>query len=112
MTGEDKNELYVSVGNSSRYNKGKMEDDYPVPNEKRSSNLIGFGTCDLRNQSKDVAGATQRADSIWLGREKTFTGYPLHVEYSLTAGRGRYMLEALKIMQKIGTEYMIEHGMK
>ena len=36
-------------------------------------------------------------------------GYPLHVEYFLTE-RGTKMLEAIKIMQDIGIEYMIEHG--
>ncbi len=36
-------------------------------------------------------------------------GYPLHVEYFLTR-RGIKVLEAVKIMQNIGIEYMIEHG--
>ena len=36
-------------------------------------------------------------------------GYPLHVEYFLTR-RGIKMIEAVKIMQSIGVEYMIEHG--
>lgn len=36
-------------------------------------------------------------------------GYPLHVEYFLTK-RGVKMLDAVKIMQNIGIEYMIEHG--
>lgn len=37
-------------------------------------------------------------------------GYPLHVEYYLTA-RGLKTLEAIKIMQQIGIEYMVEHDM-
>lgn len=36
-------------------------------------------------------------------------GYPLHVEYFLT-NRGEMMLDAIKIMQNIGIDYMIEHG--
>ena len=38
-----------------------------------------------------------------------YEGYPLHVEYSLTA-RGTKLLEAVLIMQDIGVAYMIEHG--
>ncbi|WP_431786009.1 winged helix-turn-helix transcriptional regulator [Paenibacillus lactis] len=36
-------------------------------------------------------------------------GYPLHVEYYLTA-RGRRLLDAVLIMQEIGIEYMVELG--
>lgn len=46
-----------------------------------------------------------------LVEKKKFIGYPLHVEYSLTTRRGVYMIEALKIMQKIGVDYMLEYGM-
>ena len=42
-----------------------------------------------------------------LVEKKKFEGYPLHVEYSLTEGRGKKMLEALHIMQEIGVEYML-----
>ena len=38
------------------------------------------------------------------------SGYPLKVEYFLTK-RGEKMLSAIKIMQEIGIEYMIEHDM-
>lgn len=38
-----------------------------------------------------------------------FEGYPLRVEYFLT-NRGTKLLEAVKIMQEIGIEYMIENG--
>jgi DNA-binding HxlR family transcriptional regulator len=43
--------------------------------------------------------------------KKSFEGYPLHVEYSLTEPAGRKMLEAVRIMQDIGVHYMAEHGM-
>lgn len=39
----------------------------------------------------------------------TSEGYPLHVEYFLTE-RGMKLLEAVKIMQNIGIDYMIENG--
>ncbi len=42
--------------------------------------------------------------------KKTFSGYPLKVEYYLT-DRGNKMLSAIYIMQEIGIEYMVEHGM-
>ena len=47
-----------------------------------------------------------------LVEKKTFQGYPLHVEYSLTENRGRKMVEAIKIMQMIGIDYMLENGME
>lgn len=47
-----------------------------------------------------------------LVEKKTFQGYPLHVEYSLTENRGRRMIEAIKIMQMIGIDYMLENGME
>lgn len=36
-------------------------------------------------------------------------GYPLHVEYYLTE-RGMKLLQAVRIMQEIGIEYMEEHS--
>lgn len=45
-------------------------------------------------------------------QKKKFEGYPLHVEYSLTEGRGGKILEAISIMQLVGIEYMIENGMQ
>ena len=44
-----------------------------------------------------------------LIQKKKYEGYPLHVEYYLT-DRGKQLLEAVLIMQKIGTAYMTEHG--
>ena len=45
-------------------------------------------------------------------KKKKFEGYPLHVEYSLTKKRGQHILKALKILQEIGVDYMLEHGME
>lgn len=47
-----------------------------------------------------------------LVKKKKFEGYPLHVEYSLTEKRGQHILKALKILQEIGVDYMLEHGME
>lgn len=38
-------------------------------------------------------------------------GYPLHVEYDLT-DRGFQLLDAVRIMQNIGIDYMLEHGQR
>ena len=45
-------------------------------------------------------------------KKTTFEGYPLHVEYSLTADMGEEILEALKIMQHIGIDYLKRNGME
>jgi DNA-binding HxlR family transcriptional regulator len=42
--------------------------------------------------------------------KKTYPGFPLKVEYSLTL-RGQKMLSAVSIMQEVGIDYMVEHGM-
>ncbi len=47
-----------------------------------------------------------------LVQKEKIGGYPLHVAYSLTEKRGRYMIEAIRIMQEIGIDYMLENGME
>ena len=42
--------------------------------------------------------------------KKMYDGYPLKVEYFLTR-QGEKMLSAIKIMQEIGIDYMVGHGM-
>ena len=49
--------------------------------------------------------------SFGLVEKKTFEGYPLRVEYSISERRGRKMIEAIDIMQMIGVDYMLEKGM-
>ena len=44
--------------------------------------------------------------------KKSYEGYPLHVEYSLTDGMGMEILEALRIMQHIGIDYLKANGME
>lgn len=78
----------------------------------------------LRNGSKtftalehEIGGISQKMLLQQLKELREFSlldkistqGYPLHVEYFLTE-RGKKFLEAVEIMQKIGIEYMIEHG--
>lgn len=42
--------------------------------------------------------------------KKTYEGYPLKVEYFLTK-QGQKILSAIKIMQEVGIDYMVEHNM-
>lgn len=48
--------------------------------------------------------------SFGIISKQTFDGYPLKVEYCLT-DRGRELLQAITIMQKVGIELMLEYGM-
>jgi DNA-binding HxlR family transcriptional regulator len=45
-------------------------------------------------------------------QKKSFNGYPLHVEYSLTPDKGQRILEALGILQQLGIDFMRENGME
>ncbi|GAB6168083.1 helix-turn-helix domain-containing protein [Clostridium carnis] len=71
----------------------------------------------LSKLRKDINGITEKMllqhlkDLIKysLVEKKEYEGYPLKVEYSLTS-RGKEVLSALEIFQKIGIEYMIEDG--
>ncbi|MDE7353672.1 MAG: winged helix-turn-helix transcriptional regulator [Acetatifactor sp.] len=44
--------------------------------------------------------------------KKSFEGYPLRVEYSLTNEMGMKILEVLRIMQHIGIDYLKANGME
>ena len=76
------------------------------------------GKCSFSELRHSIAGITQKMlleqlhelKSFGLINKKTYDGYPLKVEYFLTK-RGGKMLSAIKIMQEIGIEYMIEHDM-
>ena len=68
----------------------------------------------------DIDGITQKMlleqlkELIDFGfvQKKSFEGYPLHVEYSLTSDMGERILEALRIMQHIGIDYLKANGME
>ncbi len=45
-----------------------------------------------------------------LVAKQSFDGYPLKVEYFLTEKYGNKMMDALRILQEIGIDYMLDHG--
>ena len=81
---------------------------------------LRLGATSLAKLERDIDGITQKMLLEQLKElmdygfveKKTFEGYPLRVEYSLTKGQGYEMLQALKIMQHIGIEYLKEQGME
>ena len=108
----------------------KIRDDYTCPLEIVHDIIKGKWKTILLYQMKDgpkglaelereIEGINQKMlleqlrELIQFGlvEKKTFKGYPLHVEYSITNGRGQKMMEAITIMQLIGVDYMLEKGM-
>ena len=81
---------------------------------------LRLGPTSLAKLEKDIDGITQKMllehlkELIDYGfvEKKSFTGYPLHVEYSLTEKQGCELLKALKILQQIGIDYLIGQGMR
>lgn len=81
---------------------------------------LRLGSTSLSQLEKDIEDITQKMLLEHLKElmdygfveKKSFEGYPLHVEYSLTEGLGYELLEALKIMQHIGIEYLKAQGME
>lgn len=77
------------------------------------------GGASLSELQREIAGISQKMlleqlkelQAFGFVKKHSFEGYPLHVEYSLTEKRGLQMLGAIRIMQKIGTDYMAEHGL-
>lgn len=109
----------------------KIRDDYTCPLEivhdivkGKWKTIILFqmqdGAKGLSELEREIEGINQKMlleqlrELIQFGlvEKKTFEGYPLRVEYSLTNGRGQKMLEAINIMQMIGIDYMLENGME
>lgn len=78
---------------------------------------LRLGATSLAKLERDIEGITQKMlleqlkELIEFGfvEKKEYEGYPLHVEYSLTEDMGRQILEALRIMQQIGIDYLMEH---
>lgn len=81
---------------------------------------LRLGPTSLAKLEKDIDGITQKMlleqlkELMEYGfvEKETFAGYPLHVEYSLTDQMGQQILDALKIMQGIGIEYLKANGME
>ncbi|MDY5051983.1 MAG: helix-turn-helix domain-containing protein [Candidatus Mucispirillum faecigallinarum] len=82
--------------------------------------LLRKGSYSLAALEKEIDGINQKMlleqlkelQEYGFVDKKTYSGYPLRVEYFLTENHGRRLLQALEVMQKIGIEYMIEHGRK
>ncbi|MCR5544711.1 MAG: helix-turn-helix transcriptional regulator [Eubacterium sp.] len=108
----------------------KIRDDYTCPLEIVHDIIKGKwktiilyqlkdGPKGLAELEREIAGITQKMlleqlkELIEFGlvEKKSFEGYPLRVEYSITPRRGRKMIEAITIMQKVGVDYMLEKGM-
>lgn len=65
-------------------------------------NIVGISEKMLIEQLKEL----QEFDII---AKIQYDGYPLKVEYFLTE-RGKELMEAIKILQKIGVEIMLDNG--
>lgn len=109
----------------------KLRDEYTCPLELIHDMIKGkwkpiilwrlrLGATSLSKLENDIDGITQKMLLEHLKElvdygfvdKKTFAGYPLHVEYFLTEDMGNQILEALRIMQHIGIEYLKKNGME
>jgi DNA-binding HxlR family transcriptional regulator len=76
------------------------------------------GSCSFSGLLHSIEGISQKMlleqlkelKQFGLVGKKSYAGYPLKVEYFLT-DMGLKMLSAIEIMQGIGIEYMVKHGM-
>ncbi len=108
----------------------KIREDYTCPLEivhdiikgKWKSIIIfqlQYGPTSLSKLEHAIAGINQKMLLLQLRElqdfgivaKNTYEGYPLRVEYYLTEGRGLKILSAILILQRIGVEYLVEHGM-
>ena len=109
----------------------KIRDDYTCPLEIVHDIIKGKWKTIILYQMKDgpiglaelersIEGITQKMlleqlkelMEFGLVEKKSYDGYPLKVEYSITERRGRKMIEAVDIMQMVGVDYMLENGME
>ena len=108
----------------------KIRDDYTCPLEIVHDIIKGKwktiilyqlkdGPKGLAELEREIEGINQKMlleqlrELILFGlvEKKSYDGYPLRVEYSVTEKRGQKMIEAITIMQMIGVDYMLEKGM-
>ena len=81
---------------------------------------LRLGKTTLAQLERDIEGITQKMllehlkELIAFGfvDKEVSDGYPLKTEYMLTHPQGEQILAALKIMQEIGIDYMMRHGME
>lgn len=109
----------------------KLREQYTCPLELTHDMLKGkwkpiilwrlrLGATSLSQLERDINGITQKMlleqlkelIEYELVEKKVFDGYPLRVEYFLTAERGTRILDALVIMQQLGIEFMLANGME
>lgn len=107
----------------------KIRDDYTCPLELvhdiirgKWKTIIIFqlrkGACSFSDLLHTIEGISEKMlleqlrelKQFGMVDKNSYDGFPLKVEYFLTA-RGEKMLSAVNIMQEIGVEYMVEHGM-
>ncbi|MEH0154715.1 helix-turn-helix domain-containing protein [Limibacter armeniacum] len=77
-----------------------------------------YGKVSLSQLEKDIKGISQKMlleqlnelRKFGLVDKHTFEGYPLRVEYFITADKGKRIIEALGIMQEVGREYLMERA--
>lgn len=124
---------YKCIFIKEKYIKGtvimKMREEFTCPLELVQDMIKGkwkpiilwrlrLGPTPLSKLERDIDGITQKMlleqlkELMDYGfvQKKTFEGYPLHVEYSLTPDMGMEILDALKIMQHIGIDYLKKNG--
>ncbi len=108
----------------------KIREDYTCPLEIAHDIIKGkwksiivfqlhYGPTSLSKLEHAIAGITQKMllqqlkelQDFGIVAKQTYEGYPLRVEYYLTEERGMKMLGAVMIMQSIGVDYLVEHGM-
>lgn len=109
----------------------KMRTEYTCPLELVHDMIKGkwkpiilwrlrLGATSLAKLERDIDGITQKMLLEQLKElmdygfveKKSYEGYPLRVEYSLTDDMGMKILEALRIMQHIGIDYLKTNGME
>ena len=107
----------------------KVRDDYTCPLEIVHDIVKGkwktiilfqlsFGPQSLSQLQHNIVGISQKMlleqlkelQQFGLIDKKVYEGYPLRVEYFYTQGRGTEIMKAIKIMQQVGIDYLIEHG--
>ena len=109
----------------------KMRTEYTCPLELVHDMIKGkwkpiilwrlrLGATSLAKLERDIDGITQKMlleqlkelAEYGFVEKKSFEGYPLRVEYSLTDEMGMKILEALRIMQHIGIDYLKANGLE
>lgn len=81
---------------------------------------LRLGATSLSQLEHDIEGISQKMlleqlkelMEFGLVDKHVFEGYPLRVEYFLTEGSGQHIIEALRVMQEVGVDFMLNNGME